>query len=119
MEDVASGISYYYCSTVPNIGTAAAISKAGLVLLHGSAFSKENWKSSGILDQFCSHVPDLSVVALDLSVSATHNSLQQVLTALEDDNVISLPIAIVTPSASGFSVVEWVQNGNMDVLSND
>lgn len=116
IEDSALGIPYYYCSTADGSSSLPVTSKTSLVLLHGAAFTKENWKSSGILDQLCSHGRDLSVAALDLPVSARHDSLRDVLIALEEKNVVSLPVAIVTPSASGLSVVDWVQNGNVDEL---
>ena len=77
-----------------------------LVLLHGAAFTKENWKTSGILDRFSKSFPSIAITALDLPVSADHKDLKQVLGKLRDEDLIEqLPIsALVTPSASGKSI---------------
>jgi len=59
------------------------------------------------------------VVALDLSVSANHLGLMQVLQALQQDSLVELPIdMLVTPSASGFTIVDWMINGNVQDLPN-
>ena len=99
------GISYYHCA-------ATASHQLSIVLLHGSAFTKENWKRSGIMQLLCSISSSLQVTALDLSVKATAADLKTVLEALHDQHLVSLPItALVTPSASGAAVAEWISQG--------
>ena len=82
-----------------------------LVLLHGSAFSKEDWKTSGILGLFQRDFPSISVTALDLSVRADQTKLKQVLRSMRDEDLIEqLPISgLVTPSASGKSITTWIK----------
>lgn len=97
-------IAYYHCAARTANGGAA-----NLVLLHGSAFTKEDWKTSGILDDFCvSHFPRLSVTALDLPVQATHEDLMRVLTNLQQEGLVTLPVALITPSASGNTITDWI-----------
>lgn len=63
-------IAYYRCGKHEN-EEIPDHKQMDLVLLHGSAFTKEDWKSSGILGQFCQFNKDgLSITALDLPVSA-------------------------------------------------
>ena len=109
-------IPYYHCSG----GNAGDSSMQDIVLLHGAAFTKEDWKTSGILEQFCMY-QGIAVTALDLPVTAKHAQLQAVLEALNhhsDGSIVqSLPIAgLVTPSASGSTVVDWIVNGNAQTL---
>ena len=103
------GVAYYHCpATTPQSGVIHNI-----VLLHGKAFTKENWKESGILQQFCA-VDSIQVTALDLNVKVDAKELQKMLTALSAANLVtSLPItALVTPSASGSAVVDWMQSSD-------
>ena len=88
-----------------------AHSNAHLILLHGAAFTKENWKSSGILGLFQRDFPSLAVTALDLPVSADYAQLQQLLRQLRDDDLVEeLPVSgIVTPSASGKAMTTFLQ----------
>jgi hypothetical protein len=132
VEDSIVGIPFYSCSaTSPSstqTTTTATTPTTTLVLLHGAAFTKEDWKMSGIFDRFCHSLPDSSVVvALDLPVSAGHDELQKVLTALTTttpessaDTVaaaISLPVTLITPSASGYSMVDWVKTDtSMEII---
>jgi len=81
-----------------------------IVLLHGGTFSKENWKEVGILDDLCS-IPEVSVTALDLTTSANHGDLEMYLTDMETMGLIQRPVVLVTPSASGYSMVDWFING--------
>jgi hypothetical protein len=104
LQSSVGSIPYYHCPGTKN----------DLVLLHGSKFTKEDWRTSGILGSFCGQ-DDLSVTALDLSVRATHTELQAILTDLEDKGRLRLPVsAIVTPSASGFTMVDWLGAANPD-----
>jgi len=90
-----------------------------IVLLHGSAFTKEDWKSSGILDLFRENFPSITLTALDLPVSAGHDSLERVLRSMRDEDLIQqLPIsALVTPSASGKTITTWITEESSNGLS--
>ncbi len=88
-----------------------------LVLLHGAAFTKEDWKTSGIFNRFSKTFPSIAITALDLPVKADHNDLKQVLGKLRDDEdlIEQLPIsALVTPSASGKSITTWIADDTDD-----
>jgi hypothetical protein len=96
-------IRHYHCA-------ASATHKLSIVLLHGMSFTKEDWKTSGILQQLCSVSSSLQVTALDLSVNIGPADLQAVLQALQEQRLVArLPVtALVTPSASGAAVSEWI-----------
>lgn len=81
-----------------------------LVLLHGSAFSKEDWKTSGIFGLFQRNFPSISVTALDLPVRADHRKLKKLLRSMRDEDlIVQLPVSgLVTPSASGKSITTWI-----------
>lgn len=124
VEDLANGnveyslngqsrsVAYYHCaSQMPQADSQH------LVLLHGSSFTKENWKRSGILDTLCED-PFLSVSAVDLPVSAGHEDLMGMLSAMKDSHLIDLPVAMVSPSASGRTITDWVARGNVEDLPN-
>lgn len=108
-EGEVGGIPYYHCST--------KTATTSLVLLHGAKFTKEEWKKSGILTQFCAH-SSLQVTALDLSVRASTSDLQKVLAELAANGLAKLPVAgLVTPSASGKAMVDWVSTGGVNLSS--
>ncbi len=105
-------LSYYHCGPLPSSSSPQSISSlTELVLLHGSAFTKEHWKSSGILDRFCeiNNTEDegnLSILALDLPVSADATELGYAFDALVKDKILTgRPATFVTPSASGYAIV--------------
>jgi hypothetical protein len=102
------GVPYYHCDGRGN-------NVVHMVFLHGARFSKEDWKTSGILEQFCK-VPSLSVSAVDLPVSAGHSDLKKILTAMQEEQLISKPVTLVTPSASGKTLTDWMINGNVNEL---
>jgi hypothetical protein len=112
-------VAYYHCSAAAATTTTTASSDRvrHLVLLHGSKFTKEDWKTSGILQSFCT-VPNLSVTAVDLPVTATHTELVRLLDVMADEGLImALPVsALVTPSASGKTVTDWITNGDVSTL---
>lgn len=101
----STSIEYYHCGPHPDESTSE------LVMLHGAAFTKEDWKTSGILEKLCDlnndeDGGDLTITALDLPVSATGDELMSVYDALVDKGVLSgRPVVVVTPSASGKAVV--------------
>ena len=118
-----NNVSYYHCGPLPSSTSMQSISSSSssssslteLILLHGAAFTKENWKTSGILDMFCeiNNTEDegnLSVLALDLPVSADGTELGYVFDALVSRKILSgLPVTFVTPSASGHAIVSLAE----------
>ena len=90
-----------------------------LVLLHGAAFSKEDWKTSGIFREFQKSFPSLTVTALDLPVSASHGTLARLLRSMRDEDLVEqLPVsALVTPSASGYSITSWIREESSEGMS--
>jgi hypothetical protein len=106
------GVDYFHC---PRAGAGDA-SALDLVLLHGAHFTKNDWKSSGILDKLC-QTPKLSVTALDLNSKASHEDLKNVLDSLRKAKIIqSKPVALVTPSASGYAIVDWISQSTIESL---
>ncbi|OEU07125.1 hypothetical protein FRACYDRAFT_251894 [Fragilariopsis cylindrus CCMP1102] len=106
-------ISYYH--------QAATNRKPGveihhIVLLHGQRFTKENWKTSGILSMFNRQFPSIAVTACNLTtelegddINNNHYLLLDLLDKLEAKGVISLPLSgLVTPSASGKTITDWL-----------
>jgi hypothetical protein len=88
-----------------------------IALLHGSSFTKETWNSDNMLESFCSGSD--TVVALDLPVSTDYQGLIEVLEALQSSQVIKLPVTtLVTPSASGYSIVSWMLSDDVSDLPN-
>lgn len=114
IEGVAANVAYFHC-----FGNTTGQRK-DLLLLHGASFTKEIWKDKGLMDMFCAK-DDISVTALDLSIYAKHDELQEVMDALVSDGIIgSLPIdGIVTPSASGATLVDWIFNGDVSTLKDE
>lgn len=118
-KDIVMGtvkdIPYYHCG---GGGQGSGNSARHLVLLHGAAFTKLNWKVSGIMDQFCK-VPNLVVSAMDLPVSAGPVELKSLLKAMQGEQLISSthPIALVTPSASGRTMIDWMVQGSVGEIS--
>jgi pimeloyl-ACP methyl ester carboxylesterase len=95
---LSNGISYYHCN---------AMSEPAIVLLHGAAFTKEDWKTSGILQDFCGQA---HVLALDLSVKATSIELKELFLKELEALGFQLPVTtVITPSASGSAITEWIQ----------
>jgi pimeloyl-ACP methyl ester carboxylesterase len=105
VSGTVTGIDYYHC----------AGKKKHLVLLHGAKFTKENWKTIGILGKFCQY-SELSVSAMDLPVSAGHEDLQALLTSMEEAGLLTTPVVVVTPSASGKTITDWIKNGDVTTL---
>lgn len=111
-------LPYYHCGPLPTTTTTTpdnnnnpSSSITELVLLHGAAFTKEDWKSSGILDMLCDinngeDEGNLSILALDLPVSSNGIQLANAFDACVEKQVLSGRSAtFVTPSASGKALV--------------
>ena len=113
-------IAYYHQAAA---SSSTSIQQHSLVLLHGSKFTKEDWiqnssssTSKNIISMFHKQFPySISITAVDLPVKADHNQLVSLLEAMQDKGLISLPVSIVTPSASGFSIVDWMMKDDQDV----
>lgn len=118
-------LTYYHCGPVYTLGAnqigddeEGAKEEAKIyyeyLFLHGAAYTKEDWKSSGILKKLCTRTPRdveslmyFSVTALDLPVQSDAVTLARAFDALAEANIISgLPIIIVSPSASGRAVLD-------------
>jgi hypothetical protein len=114
------GMPYLRCSSESNGSDTASAAQKQVVLLHGSSFNKETWEEHDMLPQFCNGAE--MVVALDFPISTSYQGLMQVLDDLRDaDNetgraLITKPVTLVTPSASGFSVVSWIMGGDVTML---
>jgi hypothetical protein len=106
-----------------------------IILLHGAKFTKDDWKTYGILEQLCdpsaaaggggdgedadntvsaSAVSNnnhyFSVVALDLSVEVDGLQLAHAFESLSSAGVVSgMPATFVTPSASGKGMVDLAE----------
>jgi len=92
-----------------------------ILLLHGAKFTKENWKDSDILNSLCLKGNDnklkrrTSVVAADLHVSADANGIHSAFRSLTEANYLTgRPLVVITPSASGKSVVSLMENNAND-----
>jgi hypothetical protein len=116
--EIAKGTSntvpYLYCSMH---------SKAAhdYVLLHGTAFTKETWKKAGILQALCQDASVRSVTALDFDIHGSSHLLKQTLAELSKtttdggNEMLRLPVAtIVTPSAGGNPIIDWVAQGQTE-----
>lgn len=108
-------LDYYHCGPLPNTQQPSSSSLLSeLVLLHGAAFTKENWKTSGILDKLCDinnneDGGNLSTSAWDLPVSANGEELMEAYRAMVDKGVLSGgAVTFVTPSASGKALTSLV-----------
>jgi hypothetical protein len=130
----SQSVAYYHCQSPDPPVVAKSKKKAApprrfdLVLLHGASMTRENWKKAGILPALCANsavvgddksIPEnenillpgvITVTALDLDVTATHTQLRSVLEALGQQGLVHLPVTtLVSPSASGFTVMDWIR----------
>jgi hypothetical protein len=122
VKDEWKGESYYHCAANVHNSKASSTTTSkkqiqDIVLWHGAAFTKEEWKASGILQQLC-NVDHYSVTALDLSHRSHHQSLVELLHGLQtEQKILTLPLAaIVTPSASGAGIVDWINHDMSDFV---
>jgi len=112
IEGSLNGVDYYHC------GAHTDEPERDVILLHGAKFTKEDWKKSRIMDRLCGN-GKLSVTALDLPVQADGKTLQKLLNALAVGEGLLSPegyYVVVTPSASGKSIVDWINTGDLDKL---
>ena len=105
MSGMVNDIPYYHC----------AGNGKHLVLLHGAHFTKEDWKTSGILESLCKS-KGVAAFAMDLPVSAGHQELKTLLTSMQNNQLLTLPVVLVTPSASGKTITDWMTKGNVAQL---
>ena len=115
VEGTFQEINYYHCGAT----TTQQGGIVDIVLLHGSRFTKEDWKSSTILSRLCQH-NQVRVTALDLEVSAKYPKLVALLEGMAqpENGLMQLPVAaLMTPSASGLSVVSAIQQGQATQMS--
>jgi len=121
-QTTASKISlpYLHCGHTFYVeGSFDPTTDVEIILLHGAAFTKQDWEDSGILKSLCTlgnRIADgeerkTSVTALDLSVKSTGEELYSAFHALYGHaNVLSgKPAVVVSPSASGKAMVELAQ----------
>jgi hypothetical protein len=120
-----SDLPYYHCGPFHTLGAnqigddEQATNEVAKIyheylFLHGAAYTKEDWKSSGILKNMCTRTQRdietlmyFSVTALDLPAHSDAVTLARAFDALAEANIISgLPIIIVSPSASGRGVLD-------------
>lgn len=94
-----NGISYFRC--------APSNPKHEIVLLHGAKYHKEDWKT--VMVKICDHY---AVTAMDLSVRSQYEPLEAFL-----EQLTTLPVTLVTPSASGSTMVDWISRGAPNVAS--
>ena len=106
-------LPYYHCGPLPSQENTDLTE---LVLLHGAAFTKEDWKTSGIIDMLCDidneeDEGNLSISALDLPVSADGKELGLAFDALESNKIVSGRAAtFVSPSASGKALTNLAED---------
>ena len=115
LEDKDEMLHYLYCQAAE---IDERINQAEILMLHGAAFTAETWRSSGILQKLCENGIEhsiRSVIALDLSVSADGAKLAAVYDRLREESIISgNSLILVTPSASGKSVVTMAEKAITD-----
>jgi hypothetical protein len=129
--NTAKSVEYYHCQS-PDPPAASNTRRFDIVLLHGSSLTREQWKQKGLMQALCANsavkgdpksipasdnvlLPGLvTVTALDLGVSADHGQLRDVLKGLAQQGLVKLPVAtVVSPSASGYTVMEWIWSAHI------
>jgi len=108
-------LSYYHCGpTLHDTNANQEDAPTEVVLLHGAAFTKTDWKTSGILDTFCEINNDedggnLLLLALDLPVSADGVELGIAFDSLRNQLLSGSPVIFISPSASGKGIVDLAE----------
>jgi hypothetical protein len=100
-------LEYIHCGPLFRSNTMNTETDLEILMLHGAAFKKEDWVTSGILNNLCfKGGKHISITAIDLSVRVNEEGLEDAFQALVHAGVLSgLPVVMITPSASGKSVV--------------
>ena len=102
--DELTSVPYLHCGSKYS-GTSSSQPKE-LLMLHGMKFTKDTWVQSSILPTLCHLDPHLSVIAADLPATADGKALEGLFRGLVKENIFSgKPVVIVSPSASGKSVL--------------
>lgn len=103
------GVTYYHCL---GNGGAEDSSSVPLILLHGSKFTKEDWKSAGIMQDLCRRqgTNKWSVFAMDLATTADFKDLRDLIDSMEVKSLLTKPVSLLTPSASGKTIISWTQS---------
>jgi len=103
-------MSYYHCG--PRHTPDTIDQRIEILLLHGAAFTKKNWLKSGLLQRLCTERGnEVSVTAVDLDHRSDGEGLYDLFIGLTVDKVISgNSLTIITPSASGKSVVSLAES---------
>jgi len=118
METISEGISeglismgnlpsvaYLHCGPTYSDSSSDSESKE-LVLLHGARFTKDTWVEANILPTLCQSDKSLSVTSVDFPVVSNGSVLKTLFDNLAHAKITSgNPLIIVSPSASGRSVV--------------
>jgi hypothetical protein len=107
-EGTVGGVPYLHCYPLSEESTPV-LSKKNLILLHGAKFTKEDWRKESLMEKLCRDMP---VTALDLDKQAGYMELRNVLDALKTESMCQFPVNIITPSASGFTIIDWLRNVN-------
>lgn len=102
-SELDANLPYLHCGP----RHAGGSGRPELILLHGAAFTKEDWRTSGILSKLCERSGGtLSATALDLHVKSDGLRLADTFETLRKEGVISGdPATFVSPSASGKAMV--------------
>jgi len=103
-------IAYYHCDGPGREGEAT------LVMLHGMRFTKQDWKTSGILKDLCTRriIKKLSVFAVDLDVKSDFKDLMKFLDLSTKKGKMSKPVVLMTPSASGRTMSTWADSAAVE-----
>jgi hypothetical protein len=113
LSDQSNNIPFYYCHTEGTDPSPESESARSLILLHGAKFTREDWKAApqNLLQKFCSSPTQhsLHVYAVDLPQN-THGYLQAFLVAMTQSHNLQTPVSLVTPSASGVTMVGWLSD---------
>ena len=110
-------LHYLHCRAPPSESNLDSKNAVEIVLLHGAAFTAQDWDMSGILNDLCNNSNAnstsfiRSVTALDLEVSANGDKLWDVYNRLVSKKILSgKPVYIISPSASGKAVLSLAEN---------
>lgn len=114
-------IPYYHCHGKDWKGTTTTMpaDETSLILLHGTQYTKEDWKTSHILENICINGNNYNVYALDTKLSTASKQFGDILRTMEDQQLISsLPVhGLVTPSASGKVMADWVNHNDYESIN--